>query len=65
MAGRSSGRLNDAEKKSLEDDGYVLRTNVFDPREITEITTACEALVADLVSDRRGRRYKVGSTART
>src|SRR5580765_1371284 len=61
MAGRPSGRLDGGEKNSLEDDGYVLRTDVFDPREIAEITAACEALVADLVSDRRGRRYKVGS----
>lgn len=61
MASRSSGRLDDAEKAALAKDGYVLRTEVFDAGEIASITAACEKLVTDLVSDRRGRRYKVGS----
>jgi ectoine hydroxylase-related dioxygenase (phytanoyl-CoA dioxygenase family) len=61
MAGRSSGRLDDAEKAALETNGYVLRTGVFDAAELADITAACEALVTDLVRDRRGKRYKVGS----
>lgn len=42
-------------------DGYVLREACFTPAELAEITDACERLVADLVKDRQGKRYHVGS----
>jgi len=61
MVARSSGRLDAAERASFEKDGFLLRTAVFSPAELADITNACESLVADLVRDRRGRRYKVGS----
>jgi hypothetical protein len=54
-------RLNDAELEAVERDGYVLREGVFSAAEVTEITDACEALIADLVKDREGKRYHVGS----
>ena len=45
----------------MEADGYVVRERVFDRGEIAEIVDACERLVADLVKDRDGKRYHVGS----
>jgi Phytanoyl-CoA dioxygenase (PhyH) len=61
MTHRSSGRLDAVETAALDANGYVVRTGVFGTPEIAEITAACEALVADLIRDRNGRRYKVGS----
>ena len=54
-------RLTPPERDVLERDGYVLREGVFSRDEVTEITEACERLVADLVKDRQGKRYHVGS----
>ena len=42
-------------------DGYVLREGVFAPAEVAEIVDACERLLADLVKDRQGKRFAVGS----
>jgi hypothetical protein len=54
-------RLTAPERDLLDRDGYVLREGVFRPDEVAEITDACERLLADLVKDRQGRRYHVGS----
>jgi ectoine hydroxylase len=54
-------QLNEHELEAIERDGYVVRDSVFDAAEVAEITTACEALLADLVRDRQGKRYHVGS----
>jgi ectoine hydroxylase len=55
------GRLDDDERRRLATDGYVVRTGVFPPADVAAMIEASEALVADLVRDRRGRRLKVGS----
>ena len=57
----TSHHFTPAERRHLELDGYVVRERVFDRGEVAEIVDACERLVADLVKDRQGRRYKVGS----
>jgi ectoine hydroxylase len=54
-------RLTEPERDAMARDGYVLRTEAFGRDEVAEITDACERLVADLVKDRRGKRYHVGS----
>ena len=54
-------RLTPPEREVLERDGYVLREGVFSLAEVAEITDACERLLADLVKDRKGKRYHVGS----
>lgn len=54
-------RLSPAEREALERDGYVLREGEFSSDEVADITDACERLVADLVKDRQGKRYHVGS----
>lgn len=54
-------RLSTGEREVLERDGFVLREGAFEPGEVEEITDACERLVADLVKDRQGKRYHVGS----
>jgi hypothetical protein len=54
-------RLTPDERTQLDRDGYVLRERAFERDEVAEIVESCERLVADLVKDRRGRRYKVGS----
>jgi ectoine hydroxylase len=54
-------RLTPEELAQRERDGYVLRERVFTRDELAEIIESCEQLVADLVKDRNGRRYKVGS----
>ena len=54
-------RCSPSEREAIERDGYVLRESVFSRDEVAEITDACERLLADLVKDRKGRRYHVGS----
>jgi len=54
-------RLDPEERQRLATDGYVVRTHVFSRAEIGAMIDASEALVADLVRDRRGRRHRVGS----
>jgi Phytanoyl-CoA dioxygenase (PhyH) len=57
----SSGPLTSQERDFLELNGYVIREDVFTTREVAQITTACEELVARLVRDRQLKRYKAGS----
>jgi ectoine hydroxylase len=54
-------RLSGPERERMRNDGYVLRESIFTRDEVAEITDACERLVADLVMDRQGKRYHVGS----
>jgi hypothetical protein len=58
-----SYRLNAAERRELDERGFVLRRNMFDARELTTIVAACEALVQRLVAERRHRKHIVGSYA--
>jgi ectoine hydroxylase-related dioxygenase (phytanoyl-CoA dioxygenase family) len=53
--------LTTDERQAMEHDGYVLREGAFSRAEAAEIADACERLVTDLVSDRRGKRYALGS----
>ena len=50
-----------AEQQAYERDGFVIRREVFTEAEVAEMIAHSEALVADLVRDRVGRRLKVGS----
>ena len=59
--GGASGRLTATELACLEQNGYVVRENVFSAKEVADITAACEALVARFVQERRRRRYHIGS----
>ena len=59
--GVASGRLTADERVCLEQNGYVVRENVFSPKEVADITAACESLVARFVQERRRRRYHIGS----
>ena len=54
-------RLTDRERDQLESDGFVLREGVFDADELGRIGAACEALVDELVHDRKGERLQFGS----
>lgn len=54
-------RLSPTEREGLVRDGYVLREAIFSRPEVAEVTDACERLVADLVKDRQGKRYHLGS----
>ena len=56
-----SFRLTAEEEKSLDRDGFVLRHGVFSAQDVHAMRAAGEALVAELVKDRRGKRYNVGS----
>jgi len=53
--------LSDDERARYERDGYVVRTGVFGADEVAAMIEASEALVADLVRDRVGRRLRAGS----
>jgi ectoine hydroxylase len=53
--------LAEDERRALATAGYVLRTGVFAPGEVAAMIDASEALVADLVRDRRGRRLRAGA----
>lgn len=57
----ASQRFTDGERERLASDGYVLRERAFSRSEVDEIVGDCERLVTDLVKDRQGKRYKVGS----
>jgi len=59
--GGGAGRLTADERVCLEQNGYVVRENVFTPKEVADITTACENLVLRFVQERRRRRYHIGS----
>ena len=54
-------RLSPDEKGALERDGFVVRTAVFDARELGEIAAACEELCQRLLELRRRRKWPVGS----
>lgn len=54
-------RLDADERSRLARDGFVVRSGVFAPADVAAMVDASEALVADLVRDRRGHRLKVGS----
>ena len=53
--------LDPGERESFARDGYVIRRDVFSPAEVEDMRKHSEALVAELVRDRKGRRYHVGS----
>ena len=55
------GPVDVLERQQYDADGYVVREGVFTNAEIGEMVAACEQLVADLVSDRQGRRIHAGS----
>jgi hypothetical protein len=54
-------RLTPTERAALAQEGYVLRRNAFEAREVAEIVEACEALVDRLVQHRQGDRQVFGS----
>jgi hypothetical protein len=53
--------LDAGERQAFARDGYLVRRGVFTRDEVAEMAREGEKLVADLVRDRKGRRYKVGS----
>jgi ectoine hydroxylase-related dioxygenase (phytanoyl-CoA dioxygenase family) len=57
----TSHHLTPAERRQIDEDGYIVRERVFDGDEVAEITDACERLVAELIKDRQGKRFNVGS----
>jgi len=57
----ASLRLSDDERRQRDELGFVVREAAFSRDEIARMTEACEELVADLVHDRRARRFAVGS----
>ena len=54
-------RLDADERRRLAKDGFLLRTGVFSAPDVAAMIDASEALIAELVRGRRGRRLKVGS----
>lgn len=54
-------RLNESEKRSLDELGYVVRTDVFNAAEIAAIGDACAALVARLLEEKRHSKRNLGS----
>lgn len=50
--------MSSEEKAQLERNGYVVRERVFAPIELERIIGACEALVDNLVGERRGKRVQ-------
>jgi len=54
-------RLSETELAQYEEKGFLLREGVFDPEEIEDICTECEALVDRLVRNRKGERLTFGS----
>jgi ectoine hydroxylase len=57
----ASFELTPEERASYERDGYLVRRDVFTRAECADMAAHGEALVADLVRDRKSRRIKAGS----
>ena len=54
-------RFDSNEKAELAENGFVLRRNVFDARELGEIGDACQALISRLLEEKRRTKHVVGS----
>src|SRR5262245_17199353 len=61
MAERTSHALTPEERAGWERDGFVVRRDVFTRAEVADMAAHGEALVADLIRDRKGHRIKAGS----
>ncbi len=53
--------LTDAEREQYEHQGFIIRTDVFDPGEVATIADDCERLVDDIVSHHEQQRQQFGS----
>lgn len=53
--------LCEAERRSLSEDGFVLRKGVFETRELEPVADACERLVAGLAQGDRGSKFRMES----
>lgn len=60
-ASPGGGRLSPDERRSLDEDGYVVRPRAFSAAEVAEIGDACERLVTRVVANRREHRLTLGS----
>jgi ectoine hydroxylase len=60
-AATTDHRLTAQERAGLDADGFVVREQVFSAAEIADMAASCEALVDDLVRDRKGWRLRAGS----
>jgi ectoine hydroxylase-related dioxygenase (phytanoyl-CoA dioxygenase family) len=54
-------RLDETEQQALDEQGYIVREEVFAAADVRAMIAASEALVDDLVRDRQGWRLHVGS----
>lgn len=61
MTVRTQHGLSEEERLGWERDGYVVRRSVFTRAEVADMARYAEALVADLIRDRKGHRIKAGS----
>lgn len=53
--------VSDAEKATLERDGFLVREGAFDPGEVRDIAAACETIIATLEADKRAEKISAGS----
>jgi ectoine hydroxylase-related dioxygenase (phytanoyl-CoA dioxygenase family) len=56
-----SARFDERERRALETEGYVVRRDVFDARELREICDACEALMERILAERRRTKHPAGA----
>jgi ectoine hydroxylase-related dioxygenase (phytanoyl-CoA dioxygenase family) len=61
LAEKTSFAMTAAERRQLDEDGYVVRERVFDAGEVKAIVAECEALVARLEASARHKKHVVGS----
>jgi ectoine hydroxylase-related dioxygenase (phytanoyl-CoA dioxygenase family) len=61
LAEKTSFAFDAAERRQLDEDGYVVRERVFDAPEVAAIAAECEALVARLEAAARRTKHVVGS----
>jgi phytanoyl-CoA hydroxylase len=57
----ASQRFSAQEKACYEEQGFVVRTGVFETREIAAIVEECEALVERVIRNRESQRQRFGS----
>jgi phytanoyl-CoA hydroxylase len=54
-------KLDASEKAELDERGFVVRRGVFDAAEVCAMANACEALVQQLLAEKRRTRHSLGS----
>ncbi len=54
-------RLDSEERRALDRDGFLVRRDVFEPREVADMAAACEVLIERLLEEKRRTKWAAGA----